>query len=427
MRNNTKNAIYLGLVVAIATGQSAGAATLDYTAGVSAVYSNNIDRQPSDGLDELIVSPALGFDFSSEGGKFEGEARGDIRYLDYTKNTFGNETLAAFGGSGVFTLRPDTLTWTVEDNFGQIVTDPFMAITPGNREDINFFTTGPDLTLRLGGANSVSLGGRFSDESYETTPSDNQQYTGYLGLGRALRSGRNVSLNASTTRVEFDQMATNSNYDVNSAFVKFESATSRSDLVVDLGATQLHDNGMKNSNALVNIAYTRTLSGASSLALTASSRFNETGQAFRATQGDASVVQGTQDVIAGGDPFRHKGASADYRFLDERFDFGVGGRWSDDDYETNNTFDRRIYGASVRAGYTLNARSNLLFTGTVTRTDFVTTNQEDDDVGATLEFSQQLGRSVSVIFGVSHFSRDSNVATTNYDENRGTLRFEYTR
>lgn len=427
MHNKIKQAIYLSLMVAANAGSGAAAATLDYTADVSSVYSDNINRLPSDGLDELILSPGIAFDFSSTGGKFEGEARGDIRYLDYTKNTFPNETLAAFGGTGVFSIRPDTLTWTVEDNFGQIVTNPFMAITPGNREDINYFTTGPDLKLRLGGANTLSLGGRYSDESYERTPSDNEQFSGYAALSRALSSGRALSLNVQSTRIEFDQGTGNSDYDVHSAFLGLESSTSRSELRIDLGTTQLHDNGMKSSDALVEVALTRTLSGTSSIALTASSRFDETGTSFRDAQGGASAVQGTQDVIAGGDPFKHQGATADYLYRNERFDFGVGASWADDDYETTNAFDREVTGVRVRAGYTLNSQSSLLFTGTYTTTDFTTANQNDDDVGATLEFSQRLSRRLSVVLGYSYFTRDSNVATTNYDENRGTLRLEYTR
>ena len=41
------------------------------------------------------------------------------------------------------------LTVWAADNFGQVLDDPFQPATPDNRENINYLTTGPDLTFAL--------------------------------------------------------------------------------------------------------------------------------------------------------------------------------------------------------------------------------------------------------------------------------------
>ena len=132
---------------------------------------------------------------------------------------------------------PGRFEWVLTESFGQSEIDPFAASTPDNRENINYFTTGPDFTVRLGSVGSLTLFGRYSMTQFEDSNFDDERLLGGLSLGRDLSARSNVSLNATAERVEFDDQTAGSDYDRQSAFLRYEIEGARTTIGAGSGRT----------------------------------------------------------------------------------------------------------------------------------------------------------------------------------------------
>ncbi len=97
----------------------------------------------------------------------------------------------------------------VSDNFGQTQPDLLTPVTPANSENINYFSTGPDLTLRLAPTTELRLGARYSLVNYQISPFDSDRVSGSLVLTRSIAERSSVSLNAEHDRVEFANQSVN--------------------------------------------------------------------------------------------------------------------------------------------------------------------------------------------------------------------------
>ncbi len=76
--------------------------------------------------------------------------------------------------------------------------DPFAPVTPTNRENINYLSTGPDLNLRLGTLGFMDVTARYARTEYQISPFNSNRISAGLGVGRALSAGSNISLQVST-------------------------------------------------------------------------------------------------------------------------------------------------------------------------------------------------------------------------------------
>src|SRR5690606_16682042 len=121
---------------------------------------------------------------------------------------------------------PDRLQWVFEDSFGQAQDDPFAPSTPDTREDLNYFSTGPDLLVRFGSTGFTRVYGRWSSTTYETSPLDAERTTAGLSVGRRASESSELSLNGVTESIDFDADAS-TDYDRKSAFIGYRVDAAR--------------------------------------------------------------------------------------------------------------------------------------------------------------------------------------------------------
>ena len=81
-----------------------------------------------------------------------------LEYRDYLDDTFDSEVVGNLVGNALVDIVEDRFTWTLEDTFGQSTQNQFAPVTPDNRENVNYLSTGPDFTLSfLGARNKLVL------------------------------------------------------------------------------------------------------------------------------------------------------------------------------------------------------------------------------------------------------------------------------
>ena len=193
-----------------------------------------------------------------------------------------------------YKLVPDRFEWVFTDSFGQLTLDPFEAPTPENRENINYFTTGPDLTLRLGSFGDLTTFGRYSSTDYEESDFDDQRLLGGIALGREVSASSNFSLNvrrpsgSSLTTLSSEATMTG-----RPRFCDTNSKVARTRIRTDAGYTFLHDFGSTSGDPLLEVDVTRNISERSILTLRGGVR-----------SGDAASALRYENVPGGGTPGR---------------------------------------------------------------------------------------------------------------------------
>ena len=137
-----------------------------------------------------------------------------------------------------YAFIPERFVWVVADNFSQIASDITSVSTPDNRENVNYLSTGPDITIGLTGRTSLLLSGRVNDTYYEEADTDSEGLSGSLALVRQMSDFSALSLNGSTTEVNFDDEVF-ADYRIDEAFLRWSTETERTTFILDGGYNRI--------------------------------------------------------------------------------------------------------------------------------------------------------------------------------------------
>jgi len=226
---------------------------------VGAIYSNNIDRSPEDGLDELVGSVGTTVNLASDERRSSYRINIDGDYRKYTKDTYENEFLGGLSGEYLFWLAEDRFQWVLSDDFGQAQYDIGQVSTPENRYDFNVFSTGPRFLLPIGGRNFFALNAQYRDVYLEGRNDDYWEYVGGVGFLRSLSRTRDIGVFANASRIEYKDDAFEP-ADINSVFLLLNSIGARSELSVRLGSNYFENSEGRESGALADFEFSRELS-----------------------------------------------------------------------------------------------------------------------------------------------------------------------
>jgi len=432
-------AIALGLVAGTAQAQDARQAqtqgqrqttyALDVNAGVD--YSDNVTRLLASGdeIDETIGSAGFTLMLDHDGRRVTSNVAADLAGLHYFNNTFDSEVVGYLDGDAIIEIVPERIQWFFQESFGQIRSDPLSAETADNREYVNYFTTGPDFTLGLGGANFVRLSGRYSDNTYEDLAFDNTRYGGTVTLGRRLDEANVLSINVSSERIEFDEETLNTDFDRAAAYLNYSAQGARTRLNVSLGYTEVETSGESSDGVLAQLELTRQLSPASSVQLRASSRLSDSGDVFRDALDRRTGITGpSRDAtrtIATDDTFEFRSLGGEYSFQKNRTTLRLGVEWFEEQYEREVTLDRTVMAWNAHLGRELSRTLSVSLSGRLYQQEYDATNFDEDEIEARLGAFWRLGRRTGLMFSYYYFRREESNVSSGSTENRVGVAFTY--
>lgn len=364
-----------------------------------------------------IASVGLAFEFDEQSNRLEATGRGGIYYVDYFKaSAYDDETLGYLDATAVLTMKKDLLTWMVQDTFGQQLANSFEPSTPGNRENINYFTTGPDMQLRLGDRTAFLAGARYSDVSYETTPLDNTRTGGTLGIERQISSSKAVSLNAGADQVAYDSDLY-TDFDSNRVYLRFETEAARTSLGISAGWNEVKSDASSGDGLLLDFSVTRKISGFTSVSGAVGTKYSDAGDIFRFYQEGGMNPGDSQDVEGQGSPFENRYATFAVNYTGNRTTFVGSIGYSDEDYVEVNAPDRMridMYGTLTRQ-----LRSNFDFSvgGNIYYRRYDATDRKDTDWAIHGSLIWRYSRTLTGTIKYNHYDRNSNAAGARYLEN----------
>ena len=419
-------AFYL-ILPALAAGQNSGP---DWELEAGVAYTDNINRAPDTqadpAKDDVIYSAGLNLDWVQQSRRMDADVRGSLFFLDYENNNFKSETLAAVDATLLFRLREEVITWLVQENYGQQIIDQFQPVTPDNRENISFFTTGPRISIPLGSRTFINLRGDFSDINYESRPLDNQRFGSGISLERDLSVNRTMSINVDGDRIEYDNDLRNPPIERYSAYLGFNTEAARNELDVDIGWNEYEQAGKEGDGLLADLTWTRRVSQYSNLSLNGGTRISSDGDIFRFNQQlDNDRFGDTDDLQSVSDPFQHDYARLSYNFNKARTRFGVRIFWDLESYESQTALDRTYGGATLDISRELARSWRIRFFGRFVTREYDNVTRQDDDWGAGAEVTWKAGIRTSIRLQIERFERSSNESRNDYAENRAGITFVF--
>jgi hypothetical protein len=436
---------------------AARASVLTYGVDAGVGESDNVTLVQTDKVSQTIATADVDFAVEEQTRLLDMNAKGDFSYFDYLQNAFSSQLIGRFDGVAKVAIVPDRLTWVVRDDFGQAAIDPYTAVTPNNLENINYVSTGPDLSMRLGGVNFINLSARYARAQYETSPYNSNRALGSVGVGRDVSAGASVSLDADFERVMFENTAVNSDFNRTSGFGRYELHGARTDFEADVGATTVSQAGTSTSTtqagsptqagllptttsqpasstsgALVKVQLSRKLSAAATLTLTAGRELTDASSSFSTLQSGSIGYIGTAPAAQTSDSYTSNHVSVGWKYLRNRTSIAVSARWERDTYAGQPLLDVNRPGADFTIQRQLTRAFSAQLLGRFYKTDYpnalvasTTASSKYDDwlVGGALTWRH--GRGLEIRLRYDHNSHVVSEGSSGYGENRVFLTIGY--
>lgn len=403
----------------------AEAAAPGYEIRLGVIESDNIERLPSGGSDQTIGIEELGLTWHDKRPWLDADIEADLSHLDYFQHAYGDEYLGNLLGVVKLNLVPDLLAWDVTDNFGQAPLQPLAPITPANRENVNYFSTGPSLSLPLGKTTFLDLTGGYGKVTYQQSPLDSTRLTGALSLLHELTPASNISLNASEESIRFQNDRLNPDYDTQEAFGRFDAKGSRTALGVDLGYSRLNIPGSRHGIPLARLQISRRVSPASTVGLALGHDYSDGADSFRIVQNMGGATLNTQPIVESAVPFVSNYATLAWVFKYARTTLDLSGTYFRDRYDTNSTLNNERTVVAALASRQVAPVLQLALTEYLVRWQFDSPDESATESDTGLQLTWRAGRHLSVFLAYYLAKGSSDIQTFQYTENRIWLSIGY--
>lgn len=403
----------------------ASAANVDYSVEAGVGRSDNIRRTSSDEVGETIGTAGVQLGITQNSRRMVTNVSADLAYYNYFDNTYNGEVIGNFNGLVDLRIVPETFDWIFQDNFGQVRSDPFAPVTPDNRENVNYFTTGPDLTLHFGSQTGLHLSGQYSNVNYEKSPLDSNRYMGAVALFRDLSAASVLSANMSNTKTSYDSAVAGADYTKQEAFGRYELKGNRTRIGFDAGYSRLRQSTGNDNGWLARLDVDRRVSASSVVSLKLGHEFSDAGSTFVQQQRIGATDLDAQTGVQTANPFISEYANVSWNFDRQRTAFGVGLSYYDQAYVVQKLLDDTRTLIDAHVSRQLGPAFDVQLTASYSRNDFKNTVGDFDEIGASAILTWRLGRKLRLLFQYEHFDRNSDLPASGFTENRAWIRLRY--
>ena len=417
-----RQSLACGTLVMMFTGL-ASAAELSYGVDAGLGYDDNVTRSSDNEQGETIATVGAQLSLDHESKRLNAKISSRLEYHDYFDNTYESDVVGNFLANTTFNLVTERFTWAADDTFGQSSINQFAGDTPANRENINVFSTGPDFKLPLGTRNFLVIGGRYSDVAYEHSDLGNDRISGNVALQRELSSASQVSLNATTEQVRFDDQTLYTDYDRNEAFFGYQRDSSRTHLTLEAGVTEIRTGGENNDDWLGLLRVSRQASPALTFGMELGHEFSDAGTSFVQQQelqpGSTDPVSIQQVAL----PFVNEYAELFGDFMRNRTGIELRLGFYDETYDQAPFYDRKRTAIDFRVQRTLSPSLAAHVQANYSHSDYTQQNRDFADLTASIGVNWQVGRLTSVDINYTYVDRSGD--GSDYSSNQIWIRIGY--
>lgn len=389
--------------------------TFDPGVGVGFEYTDNARLDADNEEDDLILLGFVGASLDASSGSLQATGNASLVYQDFTDNTFSDKFYWNSDLTLGFESIKNRLNWVAQNRFAQRKVDTDANNTPSNTQDTNVFSFGPILVWPMTGRQTLTLNPTYRNFYYETTNADNEQYALAANWAYNVRPTFQFGLSASVTQSEYDNEQ--SNPDRLSSTVQFVSSgtRSRSRYIFSAGATNVKRDNFENQSGFAGSAdWAQNLTGISDIRLyLATSLTDASNDAY---QSGINPIQGNVDnVQVNGDVFRDQLGRVEYTRNSPALKSKLWVEARDLDYK-ESLLDRTVYEFGLDLARPVTARAQAGLYASYNRTERNDVSLTDDIYTTGGDLRYQLARKMNAVFNLQYRTRDSDLASDDYQE-----------
>lgn len=325
-------------VVLLCASPASQAEELDLILRASAGYSDNVNRTSSDEQSSNIYAPGLDIDFKELTRRLDATVTGNLDYLTYTAHGLDNQLVGNFYGNVSYGFVPETFVWNVQESYGQGRGDLAQPMSPGNTDGINYFSTGPQVTLRFSDRMFLTANAQYANAWYQGQDTDSNQYGGGVSLGRSLSQATNVQASVQYQKIDYLDSSAGPDVDMWQYFLAYTAKSPRSSLTANAGYRSFDDGIETRGGPLIRLNLSRQLSGYTTVFVLAGDEYNDSAGQLN---GNLSVPgnPGVTNGYSNGEIFVDTYGGGGFTFSRLRTRFGATATYHDQNYVQSSDND----------------------------------------------------------------------------------------
>lgn len=395
-------------------------------ATLAGIYSDNPAHSNANSPTQVVGSAQAGLHLLHQGSRLFLDAEASVLRREFLRGNVSGETLPQAFVEAVAELVPDRLSWRVEDNLGQIASQPFDVLVSPGRENANVFSTGPDLVLPIGVRNRLEVSGRYGTATYSGSNIDSNRYEGEVGFAHLLSESSSFSAQFEDQRTDYRETGVFPSVEERRPFLRYTHDSGRTYLVTEAGAEYLRTGGRAGPvTAHGLLVLQRRLSSRLTLNVEFRHGFADAAQTFRSDARSPFGTGSNQPVQALASPFKEDTGyvmllrSAGRTLLAAQV-FG-----SREQYTADAARNRSLIGSDLVFDYRLAAALSLAGRVRYIREQFQQAQVSDHRVEASLGLNYQFARSLQVAVSYLRSSGGGDRPTDRFGENRALIALSY--
>jgi len=291
-------------------GRASLAEEFDLTLRASAGYSDNVDRTSIEQTNSNLFAPGLDISYRQATRRLDATVTGNLDYVNYTAKGLDSQLIGNFYSDVSYGIVPEIFVWNVNQSYGQGRADRLQPSSPQNSEGINYFSTGPRLTLRLSDRMFMTANAQYANSWYQDQDTDSNQYGAGVSLGRTLSQATNVQAMVQYLKIDYIDPNAAPDTDLWQYYLAYSAKGARSTLEFDAGYRSFDDGSVSEGGPLIRFNLSRQLSAYSTVFVLAGDEYSD------------SAVQLNGNLSTPGDPGGTNGYSSGEIFVDT---YGGGG------------------------------------------------------------------------------------------------------
>ncbi len=403
---------YLCLAFTLVPG-FASAVIVNYAAEGGVYRSDNIKRTDTGAIEDTVYKLDGQLEVIDQNTSNDFAMKLDVQHRDFKDDSFKDDTRGVLDLKSSWSIISDGLSWDVDGYFGQRPINVFAVETPDNQQDVGFFSTGPNATVRITDLDQVDFGYRYNDFYAEITDADYVSDQFDFSVTRRFSSIYKGSLVTKFEDLDYKEPGVLDFEDLR-YFFRFTGNTRSNQMIIDLGKIDIkYNTGEKLKNDYKRLSFLRRLNRTN----TAQIQYIET-----IDNGARQVDQIINPNVVTTDLFVNEQFNVAYTFDRTDIRFLLNYSYTDQDYSTQHDLDRIIRTGSFRFIYGL--PSVLRFTLGFNRfnTDFYNgpngnpPRVDEDDIWFA-RFEKRIREHLNIGLEGKRLTRESTSQNLNYEEN----------
>ena len=414
------------VVVIFSTQSYVVALDIDYGVSASIARHDNINQENTLHEEEWVKSLKVGMAIKEDSTNLAANVNASVESIDYRYDQQEDSNVGNLQAAMLFIIEPSLFEWHLSDVFTQTVTNPLDRNRPDNRQDVNVFSSGPNIFLRLSSKNLISLEARYQTASFEDTIADNKRDKTTIRWNHDINSSFSSALNYESLGVTFDNTSLGK-ITKEDLFASASYSAGRNEYQAEVGLSSV-GNGKadelkeKRYRLFINNQRTST----SNFMLEARHDVSDTSMSILDSIDSPGIVYSVLN-IASSDIFVSDVVKISYQKT-----WGINSvviNISDvtSDYRIQNNYDANSQSGYISSKWGIGSNSSitLYLQRTLTEYENIIPKRKNNDTLYGLRYSYTARRNVNINLEISSEKRESNDQNNEYEDTKMLVSIEY--